>query len=241
MLVAGAGLAGLAAARDLAAMGARVTVVEARDRVGGRVLTAREGFIDRQHAEAGADMINAEDHELHPAGAELGLKPNRILRSGWAYARPDASGKPRLISRSGTKGWDRLVSSARRSRRLLSAGRAPLGLSGDDWRSDASRWRSGSIKSTPTRSCDRRPAGFAVSSWPTPSSCHRWRSSISSRELDRSSDNWGSESYRIEGGNDRLATAMAAALGDRLHLRTEVAALRSAAAAFERACATATA
>ncbi|MET9842648.1 FAD-dependent oxidoreductase, partial [Streptomyces virginiae] len=37
VIVLGAGLAGLAAARDLAAGGADVLVVEARDRVGGRV------------------------------------------------------------------------------------------------------------------------------------------------------------------------------------------------------------
>ena len=62
VLVAGAGLAGLVAARDLAALGAAVTVVEARDRVGGRVWTVRQGFADGQYGEAGAEMID-ETHE----------------------------------------------------------------------------------------------------------------------------------------------------------------------------------
>ena len=53
VLVAGAGLAGLTAARDLTIKGARVMVVEARNRVGGRVLTAREPFLQKQHAELG--------------------------------------------------------------------------------------------------------------------------------------------------------------------------------------------
>ena len=43
-MVAGAGLAGLAAARDIEAHGGRVTVLEARDRVGGRVHTIRDGL-----------------------------------------------------------------------------------------------------------------------------------------------------------------------------------------------------
>ncbi|TXH97176.1 MAG: FAD-dependent oxidoreductase [Pseudorhodobacter sp.] len=41
VIVVGAGLAGLSAARDLVAAGAKVTVVEARDRIGGRIWTSR--------------------------------------------------------------------------------------------------------------------------------------------------------------------------------------------------------
>ena len=63
VIVAGAGLAGLSAARELEARGASVTVIEARDRVGGRVWTLRDGFASRQHAEAGADLI--EDEQEH--------------------------------------------------------------------------------------------------------------------------------------------------------------------------------
>ena len=43
VIVVGAGVAGLAAARMLAASGVRVTVLEARDRVGGRIWTLRDG------------------------------------------------------------------------------------------------------------------------------------------------------------------------------------------------------
>ncbi len=41
IIVVGAGLAGLAAAQELVARGEQVTVVEARDRIGGRVMTSR--------------------------------------------------------------------------------------------------------------------------------------------------------------------------------------------------------
>jgi monoamine oxidase len=41
VIVIGAGLSGLSAARDLVAAGATVTVVEARDRIGGRIWTSR--------------------------------------------------------------------------------------------------------------------------------------------------------------------------------------------------------
>src|SRR5437762_13750806 len=94
VLVAGAGLAGLAAARDLLTLGAEVTVVEARDRVGGRVWTLRDGFVEQQHAEAGGDMIDEEQTEIRHLAGELGLELTRILRGGFGYVRDDGSGRP---------------------------------------------------------------------------------------------------------------------------------------------------
>jgi monoamine oxidase len=58
VVVVGAGLAGLACARRLQQLGFRVTVYEARDRVGGRVLTFRD-FEDGRYAEAGAELVAA--------------------------------------------------------------------------------------------------------------------------------------------------------------------------------------
>jgi monoamine oxidase len=58
VLVVGAGLAGLAAAVELARAGTDVQVLEARGRVGGRVQTVREPFDDGLYAEGGAEFIS---------------------------------------------------------------------------------------------------------------------------------------------------------------------------------------
>ena len=122
VLVAGAGLAGLAAARDLIARGATVTVIDVRDRVGGRVWTIRDGFAEGQHAEAGGDMIDEEQHEIRDLAGELGLKLTRILKGGFGYVRA-GSGRPRRRSWRATRcaagsGWPASCSDVIRPYRL---------------------------------------------------------------------------------------------------------------------------
>ena len=62
IIVIGAGLAGLSAGFELSADGHDVTILEARDRPGGRVQTIREPFSDGLHAEAGAANVFDNHH-----------------------------------------------------------------------------------------------------------------------------------------------------------------------------------
>src|SRR5678816_2065522 len=74
VLVLGAGLAGLAAGYELKKAGYAVTVIEARTRPGGRVLTYRDPFADGLYAEMGAEYVDATDEFDHRFCKELGLK-----------------------------------------------------------------------------------------------------------------------------------------------------------------------
>jgi monoamine oxidase len=93
VIVAGAGMAGLTAARALEARGAEVTLIEARGRVGGRVHTWRRGFHGRQHAEAGADIIDVGQRAFRKLAGDLHLETATIFKNGFGYYGPNRGGR----------------------------------------------------------------------------------------------------------------------------------------------------
>jgi monoamine oxidase len=72
VLILGAGAAGLAAARDLSQAGLRVTVIEARPRVGGRILTLHDARAPVP-LELGAEFIHGEAPETLSVAQAAGL------------------------------------------------------------------------------------------------------------------------------------------------------------------------
>ena len=88
VVVVGAGFAGLAAALDLHDHGLSVVVLEARDRVGGRVLSVE--LENGELAELGAEWIMPEDEVLQATIDRLGLSASE---AGVDYLRREPRGR----------------------------------------------------------------------------------------------------------------------------------------------------
>ncbi len=92
VVVVGAGLSGLAAARAIAGAGREVVVFEARDRVGGRLLNASLG--DGVLVELGGQWVGSDHARVQALAAELGL--GTFPQFGAGKNLLDVGGKRRL-------------------------------------------------------------------------------------------------------------------------------------------------
>ena len=216
VVVAGAGLAGLSAARALEKRGAAVTVVEARDRVGGRVHTIRSAFAAGQHAEAGGDLIEGEQEHVLQLARELGLKPARILREGFGFFGRDRHGKSRVQT-----GLGRLFSVTRYLQDDIRA----FNLSEQRWDSAiAARLGRMSVASWLERI--KAPAELLAAMRGFRGFFLADPEDLSLLPLVEQFAEWGApgrdEMFRIAGGNDRLATGVAKRLAGALLLKTIV-------------------
>ena len=215
VLVVGAGLAGLSAAVRLRKDGARVTVVEAQDRVGGRVLTIRDGFAKGQHAEAGGDFIDHAQEDIRRLADQYGLPVRTILRQGFSFVRDKGRGQIHGRPMIGERAWKPI---ADRAEPWIEA-----------YRRAEQRWESAVVRSMAQRSVAqwldeidadgnmramvRGLRGFFLAD-PEDLSLLVLIEQLASEAP-------GAEpAGRIEGGNDRLPKAMAVELGEAVHLNT---------------------
>jgi len=102
VVILGAGIAGLVSAYELRRAGYKVTVLEARDRIGGRVWTLRRG--DRIVQMGRADQQAAFDPGLYMnAGASRIPSSHRVILG---YARQFGVGLQTFVNSNLNAGWD---------------------------------------------------------------------------------------------------------------------------------------
>lgn len=201
VVIAGAGLAGLVAARDLARRGADVTVFEARSRLGGRVWTIRNGSLTPFHAEAGGDFIDGEHDAIITLARQLDLRLTRVVRRGFGLALEEA-GRVHVTADQAAA-WKSL-------RRLLAPAVTAFAATGREWNGElAARIACHSLADilevlrapARTRALANALRGLYLADPAVLSTLV-----VVEQLIDRIPGS--TRMYRIEGGNDRLADAL---------------------------------
>jgi monoamine oxidase len=97
ILVVGGGLAGLVAAREVIARGANVHLLEARERLGGRVWTVSDKEFSDVPLELGGEFIDGEHAAIRALCHELRLTLQPVLREGFGLAL-DVNGRVQMFN-----------------------------------------------------------------------------------------------------------------------------------------------
>jgi monoamine oxidase len=220
VVVIGAGLAGLRAATDLVAAGRDVTVLEARDRVGGRVWSHR--FDNGQYCERGAEFVDTNHVEVIDLARRLGLTlsdvtsghdPTKRLLDIGGRAAPFAFHHSLLGE---LERWGTALAA------LASRVDPDDPIAGDDAVALDDARLSDLVADLRLSLVARVAVGREI----------RTEFMLGPDEISQLMAGWmtalhraspgGREAYRIDGGNDALASGMAAPLGDRIRMSTPV-------------------
>jgi monoamine oxidase len=227
VVVVGAGLAGLTAAVDLRAAGWDVAVLEARDRVGGRVLTLHEPFSGDQYAEAGGESID-DNHTAIQALARryrlaLAHRPaDKLLRAA-VFDKGERSSLGALLEQNGTAttigylGFDQALID-------VAGGLDP---EHPERAAHAAQLDSRSLEDFLAEQHLTDAAAFLVrtdyrGNYNAELSGVSLLFAAQQAVVDENLSEAGVETMRIAGGNQRLPEAMAKALGDRVVLGAAV-------------------
>src|SRR6185437_22317 len=90
IVIIGAGAAGLAAARELSRAGREVMVLEARDRIGGRVFTRKHGDVPAP-IELGAEFVHGRSPELWQVATAANLQLYETSERHWYFQNDKVS------------------------------------------------------------------------------------------------------------------------------------------------------
>jgi monoamine oxidase len=228
VVVVGAGLAGLATAYELDKSGWKVTVLEARDRVGGRCRTFRRELDYGQVAEAGGEYIDANHKILLDYAKRFGLKLENSVPakdddfSSAVYAKGRLRSSDVVLDdqiRYEIDRFDKKIAAYARAIDTRSPAKTGAGL---DTRSVAAvidemalePVARGFIEADLRREYAVEPDQLSL----------LFHVVLTALTLDLDDDEI--EAHRIRGGNDRLPAALAHALGTKLTLRAPVTRVR---------------
>lgn len=214
VIVIGAGFAGLAAAYELASAGCAVTVIEARNRTGGRVLSFSD-FIKGRNVEGGAELIGSN----HPAwvayAKKFSLEFLEVTEDEEAEAPIVLDGK-RLSAKASAELWEEMEANHGR----FNADAANIDA-GEPWKSP----NAGALDKTPTAKviaaldCSAEcKAALTVDFNSNNGVVTAWQSYLGNLSQIKGGGGekyWTeSEVYRCRGGNQSLAYKFAAAIGE---------------------------
>ena len=215
-IVVGGGLAGLTAARGLVDRGADVHVIEARNRLGGRVWTVRDEGFDGVPLEAGGEFIDGQHQELRALCADAGLTLQPVLKDGFGLAL-DLRGRVQLFKAQKTI-WSEFKQALAKEANAFRA-------AGCDWSSSAasligSRSLDAVLRarqaSDEVRAMAQGLRGFFLAD-------SDQLSALVGTELSLSAIDPGhTPMLRITGGNDRLIEKLGSRKGVRVSLQLEV-------------------
>lgn len=215
VIVIGAGFAGLAAAHELKAAGYVVTVVEARKRVGGRVLTFGD-FVKGKTVEGGAELIGSN----HPAwvayAKKFGLEFSDVGEDAEADA-PIVLGGTRLNAKDSAALWEEMDAQHGRFNKDSEAIDA-----NEPWKSpnaaDLDKTNTAAILSKLECSENCRKA-LTIDFSSNNGVVTAWQSYLGNLAQIKGGGGekyWSdSEVYRCKGGNQQLATKLAESIGEK--------------------------
>ena len=231
VIVIGAGLSGLTSARHLVSEGHRVTVLEARDRVGGRIHTDTFPGTDAR-VDLGAEW-GSPDHHL-ALGAELeryGLrfeKPEpaqvRVWRLGDSSREFTEDDDRACLSEAERAEFDRALETIGEDIRALGFEGAGASPAADRLDVTFSRYV-GSLAVSPAVSEMIHSLAFSFAGG-DPDEYSAWMLLRELAGYDRDPEALLADDYRISGGSSSLPLAIAAELGDRIRLGVRVGSIR---------------